>query len=323
MKVKLFVEKAYRQGRIPQAILFYGKEGVGKREIAFELAQAILCLKKQYPPCGSCSSCRLVKDFFSIPEEKLKVFGESSSGKDVFLYLQGDHPDFICVKPEKTEIKVDQIRAVKDFVYIKPALSNKKVVLIQGAETMNPYAQNALLKVLEEPPNDTFFILVCSNINKILPTIKSRCFLLEIPPLTMNELAEKTGINDPTLLELADGSLELLNQIKEKKELVETALKFLNGDILTAYNIAIKLDDFSEEEQRLFLKVLAFLIHKKYLKERDDSYKLILDRLYSSMEYLGRGLNLALLMFYIYLEGGDNLALYKGSFQGYEEDYTG
>lgn len=322
MKVKLFLEKMYRQGRIPQAILFYGKEGVGKREMAFELAKAMLCLKKQYPACDNCHSCKLIKDFFLIPEEKLKVFGESSSGKEVFVYLQGDHPDFICVKPEKTEIKVDQIRAVKDFVYIRPALSDRKVILIQDAQTMNPYAQNALLKVLEEPPEDTFFMLISNNLYKILPTIKSRCFLLEVPPLTTEELAKKTGINDPTLLELADGSLKLLNQIKEKKDLVENALSFLKGDVLTVYNIANKLEDLDEEDQRLFLRILAHFVHKKYLAEKNESYKLILDRLYSTMEYLGRGLNLALLMFYIYLEGGENLALHKGSLQGYEEDYA-
>ena len=323
MKARLFVEKMYKQGRIPNAILFYGKEGIGKREIALELAQAILCLKNQYPPCGSCPSCGLIKDFFSTPEEKLRVFGESSYGKEIFLYLQGDHPDFICIMPEKTEIRVDQIRALRDFVYIRPAISNKKVVIIQNAETMNLYAQNALLKVLEEPPTDTFLILVCNNLRKVLPTIKSRCFLLEATPLTMDELAKRTGITDPILLELADGSLKLLNQIKEKEDLVKTALNFLSGDILTVYNIANKLDNLSGEDQMLFLKVLTFLIHKKYLKEKGDSYKLILDRLYSTMEYLGRGLNLALLMFYIYLEGGNNIALHKGSLQRYKEDYTG
>ena len=321
MKVQAFLERMYNQGRIPQALLFYGKEGVGKREIAFELAKALLCLNSKYPSCGHCESCRLIKDFFSLPEEKLKVFGESSSGKPIFLYLQGDHPDFICIKPEKTEIKVDQIRSIKDFVFIKPAISNRKVIFIQNAELMNPYAQNALLKVLEEPPYDTFFILVSNNLDKILPTIKSRCFLLEVPPLTAQELSDKSGVKDALLLELADGSLKLLNQLKEKRDLVDSALKFLKADFITAYSIAEKVDGLSLEDQTLFLRILAHLIHKRYFEERLDVYKLILDRLYLTMENLGKGLNLKLALVYLYLKGGEKVALHKGSVQGYEEDY--
>jgi DNA polymerase III, gamma/tau subunits len=205
MKLQIFLERMFNQKRVPQALLFYGKEGIGKREIAFELSKALLCLNGQYPACGVCESCRLLKDFFSQPEEKLKVYEDGT-----FVYLQGDHPDFIYLKPEKTEIKVDQIRAVRDFVYIKPALSPKKVVVIYNADAMNPCAQNALLKVLEEPPLDTHFILVSHNLNSILPTIKSRCFMLEVPPLTKEELAQRTGIKDDLLLELSEGSLILL-----------------------------------------------------------------------------------------------------------------
>ena len=94
--------------------------------------------------------------------EELKFYGEDKRGKKVYLYLRGDHPDFIYLAPEKAEIKIDQIRGVKDFAYLTPALSKRKVIFIEPAEAMNPYAQNALLKVLEEPPEDTHFILITS-----------------------------------------------------------------------------------------------------------------------------------------------------------------
>ncbi|WP_448587396.1 DNA polymerase III subunit [Thermocrinis sp.] len=323
MKTKVFLEKMYKQGRIPQATLFYGKEGVGKRELAFELSQAILCLRSQYPSCGICESCRQLKNFFSIPEEKLSIYGESSSGKSVFLYLQGEHPDFVYLKPEKTEIKVDQIRAVREFVFVKPALSRKKVVMVYNAEKMNPYAQNALLKVLEEPPEDTFFVLVSHNLNKILPTVKSRCFALEVPPLTKEELSQKTGIKDPMLLELADGSLRLLNQLQEKKDLVELAMSFLRADFISLHKMADKVENMDTEDQVFFLKVFAHLIHQRYLQERRELYKFMLDRVHSTMEHLGKGVSLRLLLFYLRLKGGDKGALHKGSLQGYEEDYTG
>jgi DNA polymerase-3 subunit delta' len=124
MKLQAFLERMFKQNRVPQALLFYGKEGVGKREIAFELSKALLCLKSQYPACGVCESCRLLRDFFSQPEEKLKVYEDST-----FVYLQGDHPDFIYLKPEKTEIKVDQVRAVREFVYISLPCPTKRWLL--------------------------------------------------------------------------------------------------------------------------------------------------------------------------------------------------
>jgi DNA polymerase-3 subunit delta' len=312
MKLQAFLERMYKQNRVPQAILFYGKEGVGKREIAFELSKALLCLKAQYPACGVCESCRLLMDFFSQPEEKLKVYEDGA-----FVYLQGDHPDFIYLKPEKAEIRVDQVRAVREFVYIKPALSHKKVVVIYNADAMNPYAQNALLKVLEEPPLNTHFILVSYNLNSILPTIKSRCFILEVPPLTKEELAQRTGIKDELLLELSEGSLILLESLKEKKEIVETALKFWQLDWVSLSKLANKLEDWSTEDKLLFLKILSGLIHKKYLQEREEMYKLMLDRVYFAMEYLGKGINLKLTLFYLYLKGGDKNASYKGALSGH------
>jgi DNA polymerase-3 subunit delta' len=312
MKLQAFLERMFKQNRVPQALLFYGKEGVGKREIAFELSKALLCLKSQYPACGVCESCRLLRDFFSQPEEKLKVYEDGA-----FVYLQGDHPDFIYLKPEKTEIKVDQVRAVREFVYIKPALSHKKVVVIYNADAMNPYAQNALLKVLEEPPLDTHFILVSHNLNSILPTIKSRCFMLEVPPLTKEELAQRTGVKDELLLELSEGSLILLESLKEKKEIVETALKFWQLDWVNLFKLANKLEDWSTEDKLLFLKILSGLIHKKYLQEREERYKLMLDRVYFAMEYLGKGINLKLTLFYLYLKGGDKNASYKGALSGH------
>jgi len=140
--------------------------------------------------------------------------------------------------------------------------------------------------------------------------------------LTVEELSKRSGMKDTILLELADGSLDFLNQLIEKKDLVDSATKFLKADVITAYNIAEKVDGLSTEDQLLFLRILAHLIHRKYSEEKLDVYKLILDRLYLIMENLGKGLNLKLALIYIYLKGGEKVALYKGPFQGYEEDYT-
>ena len=166
-KIKKFLSSLFYQNRVPSSIIFYGKEGIGKKELGFELAMALLCLENKYPPCGSCESCRHMEDFKQKKTEELKFYGEDKKGKKVYLYLRGDHPDFIYLAPEKAEIKIDQIRGVKDFAYLTPALSKRKVIFIEPAEAMNPYAQNALLKVLEEPPEDTHFILMSSQLQKL------------------------------------------------------------------------------------------------------------------------------------------------------------
>lgn len=145
----------------PQAWLLYGHPGIGKREFAEHLAQALLCESPQanHQPCGVCTSCH--------------------------LFSQHSHPDFLMVKPEEAEsdggerklaqIKVETIRNVLDFAHLSAHRGGKRVALIYPAESMNTQAANALLKILEEPPAGMVFILVSHQKDRLLPTIKSRC----------------------------------------------------------------------------------------------------------------------------------------------------
>ncbi len=298
-RFRQFLSRLFYKRRVPASLLLYGKEGIGKRDIAFEFASSLLCLQEKYPPCGECESCFHMKDFKEKKEKELAFYGEDKRGKKVYLYLRGDHPDFIYLKPEKADIKIDQIRGVKDFVYLKPALSKRKVVLIEPADAMNMQSQNALLKVLEEPPEDTHFLLVASKLQKILPTIKSRSFLLEVPPLSEEELKEKTGIDDPLILELSEGSLEMALRLKEDKELINTAKALLEGNILTLYKKALEVEDWEYERQLILLKAITNLLHKKYLETRKEAYKQALDKLSMALEYLSKGIRLSLLLFVV------------------------
>lgn len=153
----------------PHAWLLYGHPGIGKREFAEYLAQALLCesLGTNHQPCGECTSCH--------------------------LYSQHSHPDFLLVTPEETDgeggerkqplIKVETIRNVLDFAHLSAHRGGKRVALIYPAENMNLQAANALLKILEEPPQGMVFILVSHQKDRLLPTIKSRCrqVMLTIP----------------------------------------------------------------------------------------------------------------------------------------------
>ncbi len=320
-RFRKFLGKLFYQRRVPPALLLYGKRGVGKRDMAFEFASSLLCLEKKYPPCGECQSCLHMQDFRQKKEEELAFYGEDKKGKRVYLYLQGDHPDFVYLKPEKAEIRIDQIRGVKDFVYLKPALSKRKVVLIEPADAMNLQAQNALLKVLEEPPEDTHFLLVANALQKVLPTIKSRSFLLEVPPLSEEELKEKTGIKDPLLIELSEGSLEMAMKLKEDKELIYTAKALLEGDTLTLYKKALEVEKWDYERQTLLLKVIINLLHKKYLETSQEVYQQSLDKASMGLEYLSKGIRLSLLIFQ--LKGGVNNVLHKGEVSGHQQGASG
>lgn len=147
-------------------MLLTGPEGTGKGRFALAIAAKLLCESPERDSaCGRCPSCR---------------------------WLLGDnHPDFRHVVPaadlesdeagegEKKrasrQILIDQIRELEDFVFVGGHRNGARVVVVEPAEAMNPAAQNALLKILEEPPSSVYFILLSSRWRRLLPTIRSRC----------------------------------------------------------------------------------------------------------------------------------------------------
>ncbi len=295
------LENMYRLGRVPSSLLFYGKEGIGKRTTAFAFAKALLCMRGTLPACDSCPSCLHMNEFNRKPVEDLKVYSEKETGKKVFLYLQGDHPDFIYLQPEKDEIKIDQVRGARDFVNLKPALSSKKVVLIAPAESMNPYSQNALLKTLEEPPEDTHFILVTNIIDKILPTIRSRSYPVEFGELPQEEIQKITGVQDKVLLSLCGGSITKAKKLSEKRHLLNMAESVLAGSTLEVYKVSQKLEELDHEDQKLFLYILEVLLHRRLLEDKENYqvYESLIDRILLVSDNLKRSVKLSLFVFYI------------------------
>ena len=156
-RLKQNLAESMTRGRISHFYLISGPEGSGKHTLARLLAAAILCQGRR-KPCLQCTPCRKV--------------------------MEGTHPDFITVDdPEKKTVTVDLIRQARADIYVQPNESEYKLYLFPRAQDMGIPGQNALLKVLEEPPKYGVFILLTDNPDKLLPTVRSRCTELKLQAL--------------------------------------------------------------------------------------------------------------------------------------------
>jgi len=164
--------------KLPHAMLLAGPEGLGKLSFARALAARLLCEDMPSGPaalaCGRCSSCTWLlsgnhPDFRLIQPEDGDDAADGEEGAEASL------PTGSGRKPGQGPIRVDQIRALEDFVFVGSHRHGKRVALIAPAERINPAGANALLKILEEPPVNVYFILISSQWRRLLPTVLSRC----------------------------------------------------------------------------------------------------------------------------------------------------
>ncbi|MBD5133991.1 MAG: hypothetical protein HDT38_05925 [Clostridiales bacterium] len=189
---------------LSHAYLITGGSGDSRAALARRLAAAYLC-EGERPPCGVCRACRKV--------------------------AAGAHPDVMYASPapDKREIAVDQIRTLRADAYIRPNEGRRKVYVIDPADAMNPAAQNALLKVLEDGPAYAAFLLPAENPGLLLDTVRSRCELLTLPP-------EAAGPG-PETAEQAAALAELLlggDELALAQALVELELSKPKSDHLSA-----------------------------------------------------------------------------------------
>lgn len=158
------LKRAAADGKVSHAYLFLGGAGAGKRLIANTFAKALQCTGAGEVSCGSCKSCQ--------------------------AFDSGNHPDVIYVRGEKKSLLVDDIREqILETVDLKPYHYEKKIYIIEKADTMNVQAQNALLKTLEEPPAYAVFLLLAERAEAFLPTILSRVVTMKLRPLSEETVA--------------------------------------------------------------------------------------------------------------------------------------
>lgn len=211
-RLKENLRSSIGRGRISHFYLISGPAGSGKHTLARLLAASILC-RHENRPCGQCAACR-------------KVLGAG-------------HPDFITVDdPEKKTVPVDLIRDARADIYIRPNEADHKIYLFPRAQDMGIPSQNALLKVLEEPPSYGVFILLTDNPEKLLPTVRSRCTQLSLtalsPALLRRELSRRFPQAEATSIDAAvsrsGGFLgQAITLLEEGSDLPAETIQFLKA----------------------------------------------------------------------------------------------
>jgi len=199
-----------REGRFPHGLIFSGPEGVGKHTCALMLAKALNCTNAEPGDfCDTCPNCRKIDS--------------------------GTHPDLVMVSLEDdaTQIKIEQIRHVLGLLELHPLEGRNKIFIIDPANLVNTGAANALLKGLEEPPENSFFILITVNVHELLLTVRSRCQVYNFTPLTLDEIRQH-GITDELAVRWSQGSIGRaraldMTRLKGEREVVMDFLETVVG----------------------------------------------------------------------------------------------
>lgn len=158
-----FVNSSIKQNKLSHALLICGDKGIGKKFFATEIAKMLVC-EGEESPCNECNACKKIQ-------------------KQI-------HPDIVKIFPsgKSQTIGIKDIEPVKKSAYVKPNDADCKVFIIVNAEKMNRFAQNALLKMIEEPPSDCYFLLTCENSSALLPTVRSRVTEIRLSAAELDEV---------------------------------------------------------------------------------------------------------------------------------------
>ena len=245
-KNKQILQKSIQNNTISHSYMFIGIQGIGKKIIAKEFAKNILCLNQENSKNCTCKSC--------------------------IEFETNNNPDFSIIEPDGNSIKIEQIRELQKRIQEKPIISNSKVYIIDNADMMTQEAQNCLLKTLEEPPEYATIILIGSNENQFLTTIKSRCMILHFEPISNENikkyLQNELGISniDDEMLDIFQGSIGKAIDVKDKKEEYEKIIAFVENldkkDIIDLYKLAEPIYK-SKEEIFEILDYINILLLKK------------------------------------------------------------
>lgn len=195
-KLISFFDSVVKNGKLAHAYILEGGRGSGKHILARRISCLLVCKSNDNKPCFKCKSCNKI--------------------------LNGISPDVveITVPKYKKTIGVEQIRELRSSVYVKPSEEEVKVYIISNSEAMTEQAQNVFLKILEEPPKNVYFILLCENTSNILATVKSRAPIMKMQTFSDREMSDYFIDNNPVARKMFTDSPEefsLIVRISEGK----------------------------------------------------------------------------------------------------------
>ncbi|PKM87138.1 MAG: DNA polymerase III subunit delta' [Firmicutes bacterium HGW-Firmicutes-12] len=252
-----------RTGRIAHSYIFYGPGGVGKNKAAVIFAQGLNCTKKKdVEPCGECPSCHKI--------------------------TSGNHPDVTKIVPEGASIKITQIRSMQEKAFYKSYEGMYKVIIIDDADKLTIEAANSLLKILEDPPERTLFILLAEEMSKLPVTVISRCQSILFGPLDVDiihTILEEQGIEGNFPLGLAQGSARKAIQIQKNTGTqkifadVEMILQDLRrGNYKKILNWAELLEK-NRDQLEIILEIMSLYYRDRIISLLVDDSHVLLDTL--------------------------------------------
>jgi DNA polymerase-3 subunit delta' len=289
-----YLQKLTRTQRVPGSFLFYGKDGIGKKQVALAFAQALNCedtiAREQGTACGVCPSCRAISkgthpdvlliDF--LYQARLEIKKDTSA--------KNYEEDLEKELAKQQHINVDTVRDACTRAQQKSFGSGWKVLIIDEAQTMLPAAANALLKFIEEPPAKTVWILITSKREAMLPTIRSRCQPVGFAPLAEENLKNILHAQNPDLphLELAaryaGGSVSGAIRASAALEMLKEG-EF--GELQAPIQIAAALPRTLVTARVLaqsVLDVLILALHRAWAQEQNPQQQAHLQKMLGSFE---------------------------------------
>ena len=244
------IKNSIKKNRLAHAYLFEGMRGTGKKDTGILVAKSLFCQSQVdgYIPCEECNNCQRIN--------------------------HGNHPDIHIVEPDGLSIKKQQIQLLQEEFSKTGVESNQKLYMIIHADRMTVNAANSLLKFLEEPHQQTFAILITEQMQKMLPTILSRCQTLSFIPLSNNHLIQK------------------LVELGVKKDQAPIIAQLTNN---LDEALALNEDDWFAQAQRIVVKLYEVL--KKNPLEAMVTLQEEWFLHFKDKEQVDRGLDLLLLIF--------------------------
>lgn len=240
--------KSVREGKNANTYIFEGVAGLGKHESARLFAKALVCDDVNNAPCCNCSACREAQ--------------------------ATSHPDILFIKPEKDKatIGVEPVRDAINEALIKPFYNRHKVFIIDDGDILTPQAQNALLKMIEEPPQYAVFIIVCTNSEILLETVRSRAVTVTFSPLpdqVVREYIETKFPDEPRVeflvkycagipksadLIVADSDFDTM-----REEVLNLVPRLLSKNKIHAYDVAEYVEKNKDRAGEIYDMILMYL----------------------------------------------------------------